>query len=166
VNNSILDLEESVWDRVFAINVKGGIFVLKAAVPHLIKNGWGSIVLMGSDQCVIGKRNSLTYGASKGSIGQMAKSLALDLAPHNIRVNVVCPGTIDTPLGRRAMQRRADRDFRGDVERAIAEESRAYPLGRIGTSEEIAEAVFFLAVRGCDFMTGSQVVMDGGLSAG
>lgn len=106
-------VETTLEDRraLFAVDVEGVFLTLKYAIPYLQKNGKGSIVIMGSDQCLIGKGSSAAYGAAKGAVGQLTKSAAIDYAKDNIRINCVCPGTIDTPLARGAMKAFADQQF-------------------------------------------------------
>ena len=163
--NSVLDITEEQWDEVMNINLKGTFHALCEATPHLVEGGGGSIILMGSDQCFIGKGTSFAYGASKGAIGQMAKSLAIDLGPKNIRVNAVCPGTIRTPLSIAGFNRAAE-ELDRDVDELWALEAAKYPLGRVGEPEEIAEVVYFLASPASGFVTGSLYAIDGGLVAG
>lgn len=164
--NTIFDLTEDEWDLVMDTNLKGLVFTVREAVSHLIENGGGAIVLMGSDQCFIGKRGQLAYGASKGAIGQITKSLALDLAEKNIRVNAVCPGTIRTPLVEVVMQRLADKTPDLKADQVLAMEASTYPIGRIGLPEEVAELTYFLASDSASFITGSLYLVDGGLTAG
>lgn len=108
---------------------------------------------MGSDQCLIGKGNSSAYGAAKGAIGQLTKSTAIDYAKDNIRINAVCPGTIDTPLARGAMKGFAEKHFDGDFEAGYAFLEKAQPIQRLGTPEEVAELVTFMLSDKAAFMS-------------
>ena len=98
VSATIEDTDEALLDKVLNLNVKGAYGAIKSCLPIMKEQGSGAIVVMGSDQSFVGKRNSFAYGVSKGALASMAKTTALDYAPYNIRVNAVCPGTIETPL--------------------------------------------------------------------
>ena len=158
--NSVLDVTDAALEEVLSINLLGTIATVRETAPRLVAAGGGAIVLMASDQALIGKRNSFAYGLSKGAVGQMAKSMALDLGPKGVRVNAVCPGTIRTPLTEAIFERMAD------PAAAWAAEGGTYPLGRVGSAEEVAEVVCFLASERARFVTGALWPVDGGLTAG
>ena len=163
-SGTVLDCSDEDWDKIISINLKGMFFCLQAGLPSLKESG-GSIVLMGSDQTFIGKNRSFLYGLTKGAIGQMVKSLALDFAPYHIRVNAVCPGTIRTPMSEKAIQNWANRDFSGDSSRAWEEEKMAFPLKEIGTPEGVAALAVFLLGSDSSFITGANIPIDGGYTA-
>lgn len=129
------------WDRVFGVNVRGPWLCAKHVLPSMRRKGRGSIVVTGSNSCFIAFPGWAAYTASKGAVLMLVKSLALDLAPENIRVNAVCPGPTDTPMFRRGEQPRD---------------------GRIGTTDEIANVVLFAASGEASLMTGSALVADFG----
>lgn len=161
-------LETTLAERrqMFAVDVEWVFLTLKYSIPHLQKNGRWSIVIMGSDQSLIGKGNSAAYGAAKGAVGQLTKSTAIDYAKDNIRVNCVCPWTIDTPLARNAMKGFAEENFWWDLQKWVDLLEDAQPIKRLGKPEEVAETVVFLLSDKPGFMTGSLVSIDGGYVAG
>ena len=125
------------------------------------KQRYGNVVLMGSDQVLIGKGCSAVYGMSKAALGQLTKSSAIDYAPYNVRVNCICPGTIDSPMIGPSIER--FHQMSGMPIEKIYEMLRtAQPIQRLGTPEEIGKAVLFLLSDDCPFMTGSLVSADGG----
>jgi len=158
---SVADAAEDDWDRAFAVNAKGTFLVSRAAVPHLIQAGGGSIINQGSVAALVGVPNFAAYCAAKGAVVALTRSMAIDLAPHRIRVNVICPGTIFTPLMEPMLRARGD----GDLEAGLAKTVVKYPIGRLGTPEEIARVALFLASDDASFMTGSTVTADGGMTA-
>jgi NAD(P)-dependent dehydrogenase (short-subunit alcohol dehydrogenase family) len=157
-------LEETSYeqlDTIVATNLLGTFYLLKAVIPIMKQQGKGSIVLMGSDQALVGKGSSSVYGMTKGAVGQLTKSTAIDYAPFNIRVNCICPGTIQSPLLDRAVQQFVAKT--GEETAAVYTAlDKAQPLGRIGSPDEIAKAVRFLLSDDSSFITGSLLSADGG----
>jgi NAD(P)-dependent dehydrogenase (short-subunit alcohol dehydrogenase family) len=148
------DYEEAVWDKVIAINLKGVWLCMKYAIPLILKSGGGAIVNVSS---FAGLRASKTggsaYTASKHGVVGMTKSTALEYATSNLRVNAVCPAIIDTPNARNVLG--ADLSKAGQI----------HPMGRIGTSKEVADAVLWLSSNQSSFITGISLPIDGGLQA-
>ena len=159
---NVVDTEEDVWDEVIAINMKGIFLSCKYAIPELRKRGGGAIVNISSVQAFASQTEVVAYTASKGGINAMTRAMALDHAAENIRINVVCPASIDTPMLRWA----ADL-FKGDnnQEHVLEGWGRMHPIGRLGKPEEVAELVAFLASDRASFMTGTEVKIDGGMLA-
>ena len=156
---TVASTDEAAWDRVFAINVKGTYVWLHAALPHMIAQGSGSIVLVGSQLAVSSGGNNAAYIASKGAIASLAKTMAVDHAPDGIRVNAVMPAVIDTPMSRRSIGRYADPD--ATRQRWM----QRHPMNRFGTAQEVARAIMFLASDDASFTTGSLLFVDGGWTA-
>ena len=163
-SNSIRDIQDDTWQQILDVNVTGVMNTVRAGLPFMQERDGASIVLMASDQTLFAKPNNFAYGVSKGAIGQMCKSLALDLAPEGIRVNAVCPGITRTPLAEAAVKRWADKALNGNETKAWQLEAAEVPLGRVARPEDVAEVVYFLATRAV-YMTGALVPVDGGLSA-
>jgi len=148
-------------DRIIDINVKGVFYLLKSVIPVMKQQNAGKIVLMGSDQSFVGKGQSAAYGMSKGAIGQLTKSTAIDYAAFNIQVNCVCPGTIDTPLLAKAVDRFESLSGLSKEEVTVLL-NEAQPMGRIAQPIEVAKTVSFLLSEENSFMTGALVPVDGG----
>ncbi|MFI5323384.1 MAG: SDR family NAD(P)-dependent oxidoreductase [Thermodesulfobacteriota bacterium] len=150
----------SMWDETFDINVKGVFLMSKHALPHMIREGRGSIV---NNSSILGLKASpagfAAYSASKGALNQLTRSMALEYAEKGIRVNAICPGTIYTPM--------MDVLFEEWGERQIGEKRyiSVHPIGRLAQPEEIAHAVLFLCDDNIRFMTGAMLSVDGGMSA-
>ena len=157
-------LEETSYEQLETLvstNLLGTFYLLKAVIPIMKQQQKGSIVLMGSDQAFVGKGSSSVYGMTKGAIGQLTKSTAIDYAPFNIRVNCICPGTIQSPLLDKAVQQFVAKT--GEEASAVYTAlNKVQPMGRIGQPEEIAKAVRFLLSDDSSFTTGSLFAVDGG----
>lgn len=154
---------QEVWEQTFAINVTAVWRMCKLTLPHMREQGGGVIVNNGSDWSVVAGKDAFPYIASKGAIGLMTKSMALDYARENIRVNAVCPG--DTFVDRWMEKGYFEGSDPVTYEQAIREASEYLPMGRFGTPEEIARAVLFLASDDSSFMTGHLLLVDGGNTA-
>jgi NAD(P)-dependent dehydrogenase (short-subunit alcohol dehydrogenase family) len=147
------EVEEADWDRIISLNLKGVFFGAKYALTMMLKAGGGSIINTSSTTALIGLPKMSVYSASKGGILALTRQLAVDYAPHNIRVNCVCPGVTLTPLVQREM----------DLGLATAENlTHGIPMGRFGQPSEIAAAVLFLASDDASYVTGTALVVDGG----
>ena len=164
--NTMLTISEEELDLMIDTNIKGTVRTLQAAVPSILRKGGGSVVINASDQSYIGKANSFGYGLTKGALGQITKSLAIDLGRQNVRVNAVCAATIRTPLAINLFQKFADITHNGDASAYWKAESDLYPLGRVGEAPEVAELIYFLASDSASFITGGLYLIDGGLVAG
>lgn len=159
--STTLEQRNDLW----TLNVTHMFMTMKFILPMMIERQKGSIVLMWSDQTFIAKHQSSIYGATKAAIWQLTKSTALDYAQHNIRVNCVCPGTIETPQALMNAEKLADISFHWDIQAAKHELSKGQMIERRGTPEEIANVVLFLLSDKASFMTGSLVNADGGYTS-
>jgi NAD(P)-dependent dehydrogenase (short-subunit alcohol dehydrogenase family) len=158
---SVADAAEDDWDRCFAVNAKGTFLCSRAAVPYLVEAGGGAIVNQGSVAGLVGVANFAAYCAAKGAVISLTRSMAVDLAARRIRVNAICPGTVYTPLMEPMLRARGG----GDLEAGLAKTLVKYPIGRLGTPEEIARVALFLVSDDASFLTGSVVTADGGMTA-
>jgi NAD(P)-dependent dehydrogenase (short-subunit alcohol dehydrogenase family) len=157
-------IEETSYEQlenIVSINILGTFYLLKEIIPRMKLQKKGSIVLMGSDQTFVGKGSSAVYGMTKGAIGQLTKSTAIDYAAYNIRVNCICPGTIETPLLDKAVDQFVKKTSQ-NREDVYASLHTIQPIGRMGKPEEIAKTVKFLLSDDCSFTTGSLFAVDGG----
>lgn len=162
--NTLLDVSDEELDLMIQTNIYGTVNTLREAVPEIIKSGKGTIVINDSDQWFVGKGHSFVYGLTKGALGQITRSLSIDLGQYNIRVNAVCAGTIATPLVDNLFKKFAEVENK-TVEDYWKEENKLYARGSAGKPEEVAELVYFLAGDSSSFCTGGHYLIDGGLVA-
>jgi NAD(P)-dependent dehydrogenase (short-subunit alcohol dehydrogenase family) len=155
-DRSVLETDDRWWDRVMAINLKSVFWVTKHGIPHLKAAGGGSIIMMGSVSALAGfTRAQDAYTAAKGALISLTKSLAIQFAKDQIRCNVIHPGIVDTPLQAPYLTEAIRKEFESGI-----------PLGRIAHPREIANVALFLASDESSFMTGAELVVDGGFTAG
>jgi NAD(P)-dependent dehydrogenase (short-subunit alcohol dehydrogenase family) len=157
---TILDLSEEDWDRVMAVNVKGIYLLSREVIPQMQKQGGGSIINTASGWGLAGGAKAAAYCASKGAVVQLTKAMAVDHGPQNIRVNCICPGDTDTGMLRSEAQQL------GEASDRFLSDAAKRPLGRVGSPDEIAQAVLYLASDASSFVTGTALVIDGGGLAG
>ena len=156
----ILDLREEDWDRTMAVNVKSIYLLSREAIPVMAAAGGGAIVNTGSGWGLSGGPRAAAYCASKGAVVNLTKAMAIDHGPQHIRVNCVCPGDTDTP-----MLRQEASDLGITIEEVLAS-SNSRPLGRVGTPQDVAEAILWLVSDAASWVTGSTLLVDGGGLAG
>lgn len=163
VAGSISEVDERDWDRCFDVNVKGTFLLSRAAVSAMtVGEGAGGVIInQASVAATVGIPKLAAYCAAKGAVVALTRSMAVDLAPLSIRVNAICPGTVYTPLIEPLLTARGE----GDFERGLALTVAKYPIGRLGSAEEIAGVAVFLASDESSFVTGSVLVADGGMTA-
>lgn len=155
----ILETQDGDWDRTIDVILKGAFNGFRFGARAIARSGGGSVIQMGSVSSLVGALQMGAYSAAKGGVLMLAKVAALELAPLGIRVNVICPGSVDTPLLQAYFECSGDPD-----ERRRADEA-AHPLGRAATPAEIAEATLFLASDEASYITGATLVIDGGYTA-
>lgn len=157
---SVVDCSVEEWDRVFAVNTRGVFLGCKHAIPPMLEKGSGLIINTASVAGMIGLRDRAAYCASKAAVIGLTKQIAVQYASAGVRCNCVCPGTVDSPWVGRLLDKAEDRDA------ARAGLVARQPLGRLARPDEIAAAVCYLASDEAAFMTGSTLVVDGGILAG
>ena len=166
INNAGVELtrkasetDEADWDRLMSVNLKGVFLCSKAAIAAMRQIGGGAIVNVSSELGLVGAPDLAAYCASKGGVVQLTRAMAIDHAADGIRINCVCPGPVGTPLLERIIASAADpaKERQRSIEKTL--------MKRLGRPEEIANVILFLASEEASYMTGSVVVVDGGVTA-
>jgi NAD(P)-dependent dehydrogenase (short-subunit alcohol dehydrogenase family) len=155
-SGTVLETSLADWDRVLAVNLTGSFLLSRAALPYMIEGGGGSIIFIASQLGRVGSAGRAAYCATKGALIQLAKVMAIDHAGQNVRVNTLSPGGVETP---RTLQRY------GSFEAGRRSLGPKHLLGRLGQPQEIAAAALFLASEASSFVTGSDLLVDGGYTA-
>lgn len=156
IRKDIVELSEEEWDRALDVTLKAIYLLSREVVPHMIRNGGGSIINIGSGWSLKGGPRAASYCAAKGGTVNLTRAMAIDHGKHNIRVNCVCPGDVDTPM------LHSECAQLGEDVQMFMKEAANRPLARIGTPEDIANAVLFLASPMSSWVTGAALVVDGG----
>ncbi|WP_166346421.1 SDR family NAD(P)-dependent oxidoreductase [Phytoactinopolyspora limicola] len=156
------EMSVAEYDELMAVNLRGVFASCHHFIPQIRSRGGGSVVVVASVQAYAAQAGVVAYAASKGALVAMVKAMAVDHAAEGIRVNAVCPGSVDTPMLRWAAGRFAcDRD----PDDLVADWGRAHPIGRVATPAEVAQAIAYLAGPEASFITGADLRVDGGLTA-
>ena len=155
-----VETTDDQWSDTIAVNLTAAFRMSRAAIPAMREQGGGAIVNIASDWALVGGKRAVAYCASKGGLLLMTKAMALDHAGENIRVNAVCPTDVDTPM----LDYELELSGLGRAE-GLAKAGEAIPIGRVGTPDDVARAVLFLASDQASFLTGVGLPVDGGITA-
>jgi len=156
IRKDVTELSEDEWDRALNVTLKGIFLLSREVIPHMIRAGGGSIINIGSGWSLKGGPRAASYCAAKGGTVNLTRAMAIDHGKHNIRVNCVCPGDVDTPM------LRSECEQLGEDAQTFMREAANRPLARVGTPEDVANAVLFLASPMSSWITGAALVVDGG----
>lgn len=162
VYKTVPETEEEEWDRIIDVNLKGAFLVCKYSIPEIAKAGGGTVVLTGSINSFSAAPQWAAYCATKGAVLMLAKAMAIDHASQGVRVNCVCPGSVDTKLQEEWLKNRSDgRSY----DEAVRQDKADHLLNRYATAEEVSRAALFLSCDDSSFTTASALMVDGGLNA-
>jgi NAD(P)-dependent dehydrogenase (short-subunit alcohol dehydrogenase family) len=156
IRKDVLALEEEEWDAVLDVSLKSAYLMSREVIPHMIRNGGGAIINTGSGWSLKGGAKAASYCAAKAGLLNLTRAMAIDHGKDNIRVNCVCPGDIDTPMLASECRQL------GENPEHFMKEAAARPLHRVGTTDDVANAVLFLASDMAKWITGTHLVVDGG----
>jgi NAD(P)-dependent dehydrogenase (short-subunit alcohol dehydrogenase family) len=156
IRKDVVALSEDEWDLALDVTLKGIYLLSREVIPHMISNGGGSIINIGSGWSLKGGPQAASYCAAKGGTMNLTRAMAIDHGKHNIRVNCVCPGDIDTPM------LRSECSQMGEDLQTFMRDAANRPIARLGTPDDVANAVLFLASPMSSWITGTALVVDGG----
>jgi NAD(P)-dependent dehydrogenase (short-subunit alcohol dehydrogenase family) len=156
IRKNTVDLSEKEWDLALDVTLKGIFMLSHYVIPHMINNGGGSIINTGSGWSLKGGANAVSYCAAKGGTVNLTRAMAIDHGKHNIRVNCICPGDIDTPL------LHGECEQLGENEEQFMKEAADRPINRVGTPQDVAHAALFFSSDMSVWVTGAHLVVDGG----
>lgn len=156
IRKTVTEIKEDEWDLALDVTLKGVYLVSRAAIPHMIRGGGGSIINTGSGWALKGGPQAASYCAAKGGVLNLTRAMAIDYGKHGIRVNCVCPGDVDTPM------LRSECAQLGESQDRFLADAANRPIARIGTPDDVANAVLFLASDMSAWITGAHLVVDGG----
>ncbi len=156
IRKSVVDLPEDEWDLALDVTLKSVYLLSREAIPHMIRGGGGAIINTGSGWALKGGSQAASYCAAKGGVLNLTRAMAIDYGKHGIRVNCVCPGDVDTPMLRSECQQL------GETTDGFMQEAAQRPIARVGTTDDVANAVLFLASEMSAWITGTHLVVDGG----
>jgi NAD(P)-dependent dehydrogenase (short-subunit alcohol dehydrogenase family) len=156
IRKNTVELTEEEWDLALNVSLKGTYLLSHHVLPHMIAGGGGSIINTGSGWSLKGGPDAVSYCAAKGGVLNLTRAMAIDHGRHNIRVNCVCPGDIDTPM------LRSECEQLGENPEEFMREAAERPLNRVGTPADVANAVLFFASDMSTWVTGASLVVDGG----
>ena len=161
---SVVEVAEESWDRVFTVNLKSAYLTMKHVIPVMVKQGGGSIINISSIASIRHLGLSyVTYGASKAAMNQMTRTTAIEFAPHHVRVNAILPGLMKTPMVEHSAGL-ANSYAKGDVEAMWRARDAQVPMGHMGDAFDVANAALFLASDEAKYVTGIELVVDGGIT--
>lgn len=164
---SVASCTPETWNNVISVNLSGVWYSQRAIVQQMVDNGGGSVINQASIGGIVGVQGIFPYAAAKAGVIGMTKQSAVEMGPHGIRFNAIAPGTAPTPLVTATYEKRAGSGGTYDtIEEGLANATKKYPIGRLGTVDDIANLALFLASDESTWITGAVYVIDGGMSAG